>query len=341
MKDIAKALGLSISTVSKALRDSYEISESTKKLISDYAQEQNFAPNPIARSLKDGKSKSIGVVLCAVDNTFYSQVVDGIESVARDKGYNIIISQSHESYEREEQNVKHLTSTAIDGLLISVTTETNNFDHLKELQKKGLPIVLFDRLTEEINTHKIKVNNIEAAYEGTLHVINNGFKNIAHITSSITSSISTERLAGFRKALIENNIPVREEYIKYCHHGGMLSEEVDVVINQLLLLKPSPDAIFTASDRITARTLTYLNKIGIKIPENIALIGFTNSVLAEILNPSLTSITQPAFEMGQLATLKLIELIESKFPVEEFETLTLNTELQVRASTLNTSIPLV
>ncbi|HXH99560.1 MAG TPA: LacI family DNA-binding transcriptional regulator [Sphingobacteriaceae bacterium] len=333
MKDIAKALGLSISTVSKALRDSYEISQTTKKLIVDYVQEQNYVPNPIARSLKDGKSKSIGVVLCSIDNTFYSQVLNGIDSVAYSKGYNIIINQNHESYERELLNIKHLISTSIDGLLVSVSTETKDYTHLIELQKKGLPIVLFDRLVEEINTHKIKIDNLQASYEGTVHLIKAGFKTIAHITSSPNLSISTERLAGFKKALTENNLPVNDEYIKFCDHGGMVADEVDSAITQLLNLAQPPDAIFTASDRITTRTLSFLNIAGIKIPEDIALMGFTNTALAEVLNPPLTSITQPAFEMGQLAAQKLIELVESKYPVEEFETLVLNTELHIRKST--------
>lgn len=334
MKDVAKALGLSISTVSKALNDSYEISAATKELVINYVKQKNYVPNPIARSLKHGKSKSIGVVLCAVDNAFYSQVINGIESVAHKKGYNIIINQSHESYTRELINVQHLISTSIDGLLIAVSTETKDFNHLIKLQEKGLPLVLFDRLTEEVKTHKIKINNMQSAYEGTLHLIKNGFKKIAHITSSSDISISFERLEGYKKALSENSLAVSDDLIKFCTHGGMLTEEVDFAIAQLLELKELPDAIFTASDRITTQTLIYLTKAGKKIPEDIALIGFTNTALAEVLNPSLTSITQPAFEMGQLAATKLIELIESKFPVYDFETLILETELNIRKSTV-------
>jgi LacI family transcriptional regulator len=338
MKDIAKALGLSISTVSKALNDSYEISQATKELVINYVQQQNYVPNPIARSLKDGRSKSIGVVLSTIDNAFYSQVINGIESVAYNKGYNIIINQSHESYTREILNVQHLISTSIDGLLIAVSTETTDYDHLKKIQQKGLPIVLFDRLTQEINTHKFGVNNLQAAYEGTLHLINNGFKNIAHITSSANISISTERLEGYKKALTENKLSVNPDYIKFCSHGGMLTEEVDVAIAQLLQLKDPPDAIFTASDRITTQTLAYLTHACKKVPDDIALIGFTNTTLAGVLNPALTSITQPALEMGQLAAKKLIELIASKFPVYDFETVVLNTELHVRKSSRRVNI---
>lgn len=338
MKDVAKALGLSISTVSKALNDSYEISAATKELVINYVKQKNYVPNPIARSLKHGKSKSIGVVLCAVDNAFYSQVINGIESVAYKKGYNIIINQSHESYQRELINVQHLISTSIDGLLIAVSTETKDFNHLIKLQEKGLPLVLFDRLADEVETHKIKINNMQSAYEGTLHLIKNGFKKIAHITSSSDISISSERLDGYKKALRENNLAVCYDLVKFCPHGGMLAEEVDVAIDQLLQLKEIPDAIFTASDRITTQTLIYLTKVGIKVPEDIALIGFTNTALAEVLNPSLTSITQPAFEMGQLAATKLIELIESKFPVYDFETLILETVLHIRKSTVKKNL---
>lgn len=176
MKDIAQALGLSLSTVSKALRDSYEISPAIKNLVLEYVEQQNYVPNPIARSLKDGKSKSIGVILSTVDNNFYSQVINGIESVAYNKGYNIIINQSHESFKREARNIRHLTSRAIDGLLISITTETNDVTYLKTLQKEGLHMVLFDRLTDEIDTQKVKADNFKAAYQGTLHLLQNGYK---------------------------------------------------------------------------------------------------------------------------------------------------------------------
>ena len=210
LKDIAKALDLSTSTVSRALRDTHEISPATKKLVLDYAKEINYKPNPIALSLKEKRSKSIGVVVSEVANSYFSQAINGIESIAYDKGYHVIISQTHESYEREIINVNHLASRSVDGLLISVSSLTEDISHLKNLHDKGLPIVFFDRIAEEINTHKVTANNQKGAFDATEHLIKSGFKRIAHLTSSSQLSITKERLLGYRKALKANNIELNE-----------------------------------------------------------------------------------------------------------------------------------
>src|SRR6186713_3062868 len=171
IKDIARALGISTSTVSRALRDSYEISPETKQLVLDCAEKLNYRPNPIALSLKERRSRSIGVVVCEIANNFFSQVINGIESIAYDKGYNVIISQSHESYDREVVNVQHLASRSVDGLLVSVSSETRDVSHFINLHEKGLPIVFFDRVINEIKTHKVIADNYKAAYDATLHLI--------------------------------------------------------------------------------------------------------------------------------------------------------------------------
>jgi LacI family transcriptional regulator len=333
IKDIAKELGISASAVSKALKDSHEISEKTKALVLECAKRHNYHPNPMAQSLKRGNSKSLGIVVTTIDNHFLSQVIDGIESVAYSKGYNVTITQTNESYDREVSNVNHLTVRAIDGLLISLSTETQNLDHLKKLHGMGLPIVFFDRVTDEIETHKVVADNFRGAYEATTHLIQSGFKRIAHITSSVNVSITAERLKGYKQALLENDIAIDEDYIKYCPHGGKDFNEVEDVLNELLYSSKRPDAIFTASDRITTTTLALLHKLGIKIPDDIALIGFTNTHLANVLNPSLSQIYQPGFEIGKKATEMLISLIESRRPVDEFETVVLPAELFIRDST--------
>jgi len=196
IKDIAKALGLSTSTVSRALRGSYEISPETKKLVLEYAEKFNYRPNPIALSLKERKSRSIGVIVSEIANHFFSQAINGIESIAYNRGYHVIITQSHESYEREVVNVKHLSSRSVDGLLMSLSTETTDMSHLIDLHEKGLPVVFFDRVTNEIDTHKVIANNYQGAYDATDHLIKSGYKKIAHITSSEHLSITKERLAG-------------------------------------------------------------------------------------------------------------------------------------------------
>ena len=204
IKDIAKALGISTSTVSRALRNSYEISIETKQLVLDCAEKLNYRPNPIALSLKERRSRSIGVVVCEIANNFFSQVINGIESIAYDRGYNVIISQSRESYDREVIDLQYLASRSVDGLLISLSTETNDMSHLKALHEKGFPIVFFDRITEEIDTHKVIVDNFKGAFDATEHLIKNGYRRIAAVTNSEFLSITTERMAGYKEALQMN-----------------------------------------------------------------------------------------------------------------------------------------
>jgi LacI family transcriptional regulator len=329
LKDIAKALGLSVSTVSKALKDSHEISDETKKKIFSYAKEHNYRPNPNALGLKKGKSKSIGIIVSTIDNHFFSQVINGMESVAYSKGYNVIIAQTHESFELEVQNAQHLTVRGVDGLLISLATETQNVDYLKAVQEKGLPIVFFDQVTREIDTHKIISDNFTGAYEATVHLLNSGYRRIAHITSLSNTFITSERLDGYKKALKDNGIEVKEEYIKFCAHGGKDRAEIEAALADLLKLDAAPDAILAAFDRITTTTLSVLHQLKVKIPGDVALVGFTNTALADVLNPSLTTVRQSAFEMGKKATEMLIGLIESKREITDFETILLPAELHV------------
>lgn len=332
IKDIGKALGLSTSTVSRALRGSYEISSETKKLVLEYAEKINYRPNPVALSLKGRKNCSIGVVVCEIANNFFSQAINGIESIAYNRGYHIIISQSHESCEREAVNVNHLASRSVDGLLVSLSSETKDLSHLVRLHEKGLPIVFFDRITNEINTFKVIVDNQKAAYDATTHLIKKGFTKIAHITNAVNLSITGERLEGYKKALAENNIAFNEKYVHYCIHGGMVAEEIEIALKKLLALKQKPNAVVAASDRITTGLLSAMKKINLNAPTDLAVVGFTNTNVPEIFHPPLTTIRQPAFEMGQVATELLIKMIESKRPITEFETKVLNTELFVRES---------
>jgi LacI family transcriptional regulator len=330
IKDIAKALGLSTSTVSRALRDTHEISASTKKIVLEYAKEIGYQPNPIALSLKERRSKSIGVVVSEVANSYFSQSINGIESIAYDRGYHVIISQTHESYDREVINVQHLASRSVDGLLVSLSSQTKNIDHLINLQQRGLPMVFFDRITDEIDTHKVISNNEKGAYDATAHLIKSGYKKIAHLTSSDTLSISIERLTGYEAALKANNIPLNKAYIKHCPHGGMLYSEVEKAVKELMTLPEKPDAIFVAGDKLSTGCLSVFKNLKISVPKDIAIAGFSNSDVLDLFNPSLTSVRQPAFEIGKQATEMLLQLIEAKYPVEVFEKKVLETELYIR-----------
>lgn len=332
IKDIAKALGLSTSTVSRALRDTHEISAATKKVVLAYAKEINYQPNPIALSLKERRSKSIGVVVSEVANSYFSQAINGIESIAYDRGYHVILTQTHESYDREVINVQHLASRSVDGLLVSLSSLTNDISHLSYLHEKGLPIVFFDRVADEIETHKVVANNEKGAFEATNHLIKSGCKRIAHLTSSTQLSISIERLKGYEAALKANNIEVNPAYIKHCLHGGMIYEETENAIKELMALDEKPDAIFVAGDRLSTGCLSVFKNLKINVPNDMAIAGFSNSDVLDLFNPSLTSVRQPAFEIGQLATQMLLQLIEAKYPVEEFEKKILDTSLFVRNS---------
>lgn len=330
IKDIAKALNFSTSTVSRALRGSYEISEETKKIVLKYAEKINYRPNPIALSLKERKSRAIGVVVIEIANDFFSQAINGIESIAYNRGYHVIITQSHESAEREKVNVLHHASRSVDGLLISLSSGTIDLGYIKELNEKGLPIVFFDRITDEIDTYKVTANNYMGAFHATEHLIYQGFKTIGQITSAPYLSITKERLQGYKEALEKHHIPFNESLVKNCNHGGMIAEEVEEAVLSLLRGRPKPDAIFTASDRITTVCFATLKKL--KLKKELGFAGFTNTKVGELFNPPLTVVKQPAFEIGQVATEMLIRMIESKRPITEFETKVLDTELIIRGS---------
>lgn len=333
IKDIAKALGLSTSTVSRALRDSYEISPETKQRVLEYAQKINYQPNPIALSLKERKSRSIGVIVCEIANSFFSQIINGIESVATERGYNIIIAQSHESASRELSDLQFLASRSVDGIIMSVGSEATDYSFLKELTERGLPVVFFDRVAPGIETHKVTAGNTEGAYKAVSYLIEKGYRKIAAIANAKGLSITQERIAGYKQALIDHGLPVEESLIQYCQHGGLLTDELNDAFKQLWKQKKKPDAIFAAADKITTGCLRILKQKQLKVPNDVALIGFSNNDLTELLAPPLSIIKQPAVEMGIAATELLLQLIESKRPVTSFECRVLPTELIIRQST--------
>ena len=334
IKDIAKALGLSTSTVSRALRDSYEISPETKEKVLQYARETNYRPNPIALSLIEKRSSSIGVLVSEIANSFFSQVINGIESVAQERGYNVVIAQSKESYEREVSALNYLASRSVDGIILSVSAETYDFSAISNLYNKGMAMVGFDRIAETLQMHKVIVNNKRGAYDATSQLIKNGFKNIACIASSSYLSISKERIQGYIDALQENNIKVNDELIAYCAHGGMLYDEVEVAMKKLMSSTKKPDAIIACSDKITTNAMRYCKKEKIAIPEKLGLIGFSNLDLTELLSPSLSVVRQPAGDMGKKAAELLLSMIESKRAVTEFQTVVLPAEIHERESSI-------
>lgn len=326
IKDIAKALNLSPSTVSRALRDSYEISPQTKKLVMDYAAEINYQANPIARSLKEQRSYSIGIIVVEIANNFFSQVISGAESVAYDKNYQVIISQTHESAEREKLNVEYLSSRSIDGLLVALSSETENISYFEHLRDNGFPIVFFDRIPERIDTFKVASDGRQGAFDATKHLILAGNKRIAHLANSEQLSITKERLQGYKEALNEYGITYDDALVKYCKYGGLHQEEINKAVGELV--GEDMDAIFLAGDKLTTGYLQAVAKHGQKnVLKDVALAGFTNSNVLNLFFPDLLVVRQPAFEMGKTAAELLIKMIETKYPIEEFETVTLPVEL--------------
>lgn len=337
IKDIAKALNLSTSTVSRALRDSYEINPETKKTVIEYANKVNYRPNPIALSLKENRSRSIGVIVPEIANNFFAQVINGIEDVAYNLGYHVVIFQSHESREREIIDLNHLVSRKVDGILTSVSSLSHDTGHFEELVQRGMPIVFVDRVPENEQLHKIEVDNYQGAYNATRHLLENGSKRVAQITSPSHLSITRERLDGYRDALRDGGLPYDERYIKYCEHGGRDVEEIMAAAQELLDMPERPDAIFTASDRLTTGTMAVIRKNNLRIPDDVALVGFTNLSVADLLDPPLTTIVQPAVEMGQMAMQLLIELIENPKKKIDYKICKLATQLIVRKSSIKPS----
>ena len=333
IKDIARALNLSTSTVSRALRGSYEISADTKKQVLEYAEKINYRPNPIALSLKERRSRAIGIVVSEIANDYFSEAINGIESIAYNRGYHVIITQSHESQDREKVNVEHLASRGVDGLLISLSSESADISYLKELHEKGLPIVFFDRITNEIETHRVIADNYLGGFHATEHLIYQGYKKIGHITSSPYLSITQERLEGYKAALEKHNITFNEGLVKYCNHGGMIADEVEDALNSLMKGRQKPDAIFTGGDRLTLVCFSILKRMKQK-KYDVGFTGFSNTKVGDLFAPALTVIRQPAFEIGQTAIELLVQMIESNRPVTDFQNLVLPTELIIRESSL-------
>ena len=331
IKDIAKALNLSTSTVSRALRGSYEINAETKRLVMEYAEKVKYSPNPIALSLKENKSRAIGVIVPEIANHFFSQAINGIEDVANNRGYHVVIFQSHESYQREVTNIQHIIARKVDGLLISLSGQTNDVIHLQEIQQKKLPLVLFDRVSDKIEAHKVVADNFDGAFKATEHLIVSGRRRIAHIASPSLLSITKERLAGYKAALEKYSFLYDESFVKYCGFGA---EEVKKLVRDLLE-NQKPDAIFTTSDRLALDCFSEIKEQGILIPEQLSFIGFTNLKVAHLLSPSLSTVVQPAFEIGQTAAELLLDSIERKSQnIEQYRTIKIPTEMVVRKSSV-------
>jgi LacI family transcriptional regulator len=328
--DIAKKLNVSPTTVSRALKDHFSIGKETTLAVKALAEKLNYQPNKIASNLRKSKTHTIGVIVSWINRPFISSAISGIEEVAYEAGYNVIIAQSNDSYLKEVANTGTLYSNRVDGLIISLAMETDKFDHFVPFQKKGIPLVFFDRASVSLEVDKVVIDNFAAAYKATEHLIAIGCRKIAHFAGSPKRNIYKRREEGYIKALQDNGLPINESLI--IHTG--LSQEDGWKSTELLLNQPNlPDAIFSANDTAAVSAIQFIKQRGLCIPEDIAVVGFNNDPISSIIEPSLTTISQPAFEMGKIAAKQLLKSKENKDIITS-ETVVLKTELLIRNSSL-------
>lgn len=334
MKMLAKELQLSVSTVSKVFTDSHEISEQTKQKVLALAKQLNYVPNPYASSLRKRKSKTIAVVLPEVADSFFSVAINGIESVAREKGYHVLIYLTHELLEREKAILSDFQSGRVDGVLISISNETAADDHITDMMERGIPVVFFDRVCEDTPTTRITTNDRESGQLAAQHLIQQGCRNIAFLSISENLSISRNRLAGCRQALAAHRLPFAGENLVLCTDD----EAENMRIIKGLLQRPGrPDAIIASVEKLTASVYLACKELKVSIPDQLKVISFSNQPTAPILHPALTTITQPAFAMGKLAAEVLFNSLRKSNSSLKVETLVLPSTLVPRESTLRGS----
>ncbi|MBW3545980.1 MAG: LacI family transcriptional regulator, partial [Bacteroidetes bacterium] len=325
----ARALKLSPSTVSKALNGAPEISPDTRKRVKEKAKTLNYAPNQVAQSLRSNKTHILGVIVPNLVSHFFSASLSGMQDAAAVHGYNLMVCQSNESVLKEKKLLQTLIASRVDGLLISLSKETNDYQHIQAVADRGIPLLLFDRTCDEINTSKVTVDDWDGAFKATTHLLERGFRRIAHISGPPQLSISKKRLAGYREAHYAYGVDLDEQLICY---SNLQEEDITLLTHKLLDLPNPPDALFAINDGVAIRAMLAIKSRGLKIPENIALVGFTNTPDAALVEPSLTTISQPSYQLGKIAANHIMEQIQQ--PVGFMtQSIMLRTELVVRDST--------
>ncbi|HEY4206065.1 MAG TPA: LacI family DNA-binding transcriptional regulator [Puia sp.] len=332
IKKLAEELNLSISTVSRALKDSFEISEATKIKVREMALKLDYQPNPHASSLRRNSSKTIAVVIPEVANNFFALAINGIEYVAQEKGYHVLIYITHEDMKKEVGFINHLQNGRVDGVLMSLSAETDSYHHLANLKEKGFPLVFFDRVCPSIKSTSIVTDDFESGFAATEHLIQAGCKRIAYLDLSRNLSISNKRMDGYYKALEKHHLKSDEKWVAEFTNDMAANEEI---VENMLKGDDRPDGIFASVEKLAVATYYVCEKLNITIPEELKVIGFSNLEISSLLHPSLTTITQPAYEIGKQAALQLFRHIEKKHRVETFDTIVLKSTLIPRGSTRN------
>lgn len=329
IKKIAKDLNLAVSTVSKALRDSHEISAETKARVFEYASLMDYAPNPYASSLKGKKSGNIAVVLPEVADSFFSAAIDGIEEVAQARGYHVMVYLTHEDVKREQSIVREFRNGRVDGVLMSVVADESHHDHLSELGEREMPLVFFDRVCEGVRSAQVITDDFESGRKAAQHLIDRGSRRLVFLSLAGDLAIVRQRQEGYLRALRDNKMDVLKNPIVRCMHTE--TENLPLLRN-LLSGEDRPDGLIASVEKIAMQTYAACHELKVSIPEQVRVVGFSHLQIAALLNPSLTTITQPAFEMGKAAATLLFRALEKKGDVRN-EKIVIPSALIARDST--------
>ena len=334
LKYIAEQLNISTTTVSKALKDYKDVSPVTKSKVIELAKSLNYIPNTLAVNLRKKETNTIGLIIPDVVHHFFSNIVKGIVSEAEKLNYLVIILQSNESKSLEEKQVELLINKRVDGIIMSLSNESNFDNHIKTILKRGIPLVIFDKINKLIPCSKVIIDDQLAAYKATTHLIRQGCKKIAHIRGPVNPQNAIDRFLGFKKALKDHDIPYNSELVAFCEN--VTYEEGYSLTQNLLSIHPDIDGIFCITDLVAVGVIAYCNDNHIKIPNQIAIIGFSNWFVSQITHPKLSTINQPNYEMGVASFQLLIKEIQHQKLNDTHlnETITLETDLVIRASTL-------
>lgn len=331
--DIANELSITASTVSRALRNHPRISDSTKEAVWSMAKKLNYHPNSIAAALRKGKSNIIGMMVPTADRTFFASVIKGVEEVANQAGYRVVICQSNDSFSKEQSNINALLETQVAGILASVAKETTDISHYEMIKKRGIPLILFDRIKEGLDVSAVVIDDYNGASKAVEHLIRQGCRKIAHFSGQQHISIYKERFRGYKKALMDNDIPFDEELI---FESNLQLKDGRRLTEKLLSMSKPPDAIFSASDYSAMGAMQVLKENSIAIPDRVAIVGFSNESFTSFVEPSLSTVDQYSIRMGKFAAELFLEQAQATATESPFEPrkVVLNPELIIRESSL-------
>ncbi|MBG6186392.1 LacI family DNA-binding transcriptional regulator [Flavobacterium sp. CAN_S2] len=334
LKEIATQLGISITTASKALKGYSDVSEKTKNAVIELAQKLHYTPNSFAVNLRTKESKTIGLIIPTLVHDFFSYVIKGILEEAEKRDYLVIILQSNEKLEFEKKQIDLLLNKRVDGILMSLSNETGDFDHLKSIISHKTPLVLFDKIAKLVNCSKVTINDKKAAYDAVCYLIKKGYKKIAHFRGSYMPQNSIDRFLGYKKALEDNNLTYDSSLVFVCKNNADFQDGYENA-KKVMEEHPEIDAIFAVTDLVAIGIIKYFNEIGISIPERIAVLGFSNWFMSSVISPKLSTIDQPGFEIGRRSASILfdeINLKKNNLPVV-FQSIELETSIIEREST--------